>query len=94
MSFSSDYSEGKLRDFFALAPSDTTSALELPRTINRPALVTALKRYATTLDAPPATFKALETLKHPKARVVVTGQQAGVLLGPNYTLSKAITALN
>ena len=39
-------------------------------------------------------FGALERLEHPQSRAVVTGQQAGLLLGPTYTLSKAVTAVN
>lgn len=93
MSFTAAYQQGKLADFFDLAPFDTDSALEISRPIHRPILVNALERYALTLDAPKATFKALEQLKHPESRAVVTGQQAGLLLGPNYTLSKAITAI-
>jgi bacillithiol synthase len=94
MSFPSAYAQGQLADFFALAPNDIASALELPRTVNRPALVAALRQYAQTLDAPKAVMAALEKLEHPNSKVVVTGQQAGLLLGPNYTLSKAITAIN
>ena len=94
MSFLSAYLEGQLKEFFTLTPLDIPKALELPRNINRSALVGALRRYANLLNAPQATLKALERLEHPNAKAVVTGQQAGLLLGPNYTLSKAIIAIN
>ncbi len=41
----------------------------------------------------PAQREALRRLAHPESKVVVTGQQIGWLLGPSYTLSKAVTAL-
>ncbi len=81
-------------------PDDVASSLTLPfsltlpRATHRPELVQALRRYAETLKAPKAVFKSLELLAKNESRAVVTGQQAGLLLGPNYTLSKAITAIN
>jgi bacillithiol synthase len=94
LSFLDAYQTGQLNSFYALAPDDTASALSLPRRGNRSELVRALGRYAETLRAPKAVLKNLERLEHPEAKAVVTGQQAGLLLGPNYTLSKAVTAIN
>ena len=52
-----------------------------------------MARQAERLGAPAAVFESLEKLKHPESRAVVTGQQTGLLLGPLYTLSKAVSAL-
>jgi bacillithiol synthase len=93
-SFLDAYKSGQLASFYNLAPDDLASSLTLPRSTNRPELVQSLRRYAEMLKAPKAVFKSLEKLEHPDSRAVVTGQQAGLLLGPNYTLSKAITAIN
>ncbi len=92
-SFLDAYQGGHLNDFFDLAPGDLDAALALPRPGERNALVDALSRYAAALGAPAAVFANLERLRHPAARAVVTGQQTGLLLGPTYSLSKAITAV-
>ncbi len=94
VSFLEAYQAGQLVHFYNVAPDDVTSSLSLPCSTNRSELVQALRGYAETLKAPKAVFKNLERLLHPDSRAVVTGQQAGLLLGPNYTLSKAITAIN
>ncbi len=94
LSFLDAYTSGKLNSFYALPPDDTAAALTLSRSTNRPELVAALHRYAEALNAPKAVFKSLEKLTQAESMAVVTGQQAGLLLGPNYTLSKAMTALN
>jgi len=91
-SFRARYEEGALGEFFNLFPGDTEAALRLPREAPREALVRGLRRYAQKLGAP-YSEEALEKLLHPESRVVVTGQQVGLLLGPMYTLSKAVTAL-
>ena len=93
-SFSERYARGDLSPFFNLEPHNTRAALDLPRAANRDALTKALRRYAEKLGAPKATFTSLDALAQPESRAVVTGQQVGLLLGPLYTLSKAVTALN
>jgi len=89
----SDYRRGELADFFELAPGDLGAALELPRAGDRAGLVAALERHARRLGAPAAALDNIARLAHPEARAVVTGQQTGLLLGPTYTLSKAMTAV-
>lgn len=91
--FINAYRAGALSDFFALAPHHTAAALELPRTVQNEALAEALARYARKLAAPPAVFAALEQLRRPDVRAVVTGQQVALLLGPMFTLSKAVSAI-
>lgn len=87
------YQTGELNNLFALAPDDTDAALTQPRTADRIRLVAALTRQAERLGAPAAVFDNLARLEHPHSRAVVTGQQTGLLLGPLYTLSKAVSAL-
>ncbi len=93
MSFESRYRQGDLAEFFPLSPGDVTSALALPREVPKAALRQALGRYAAKLGAPEAVFEAVAKLEHPNSRAVLTGQQTGLLLGPTFTLSKAVTAL-
>ena len=89
-----EYSRGALGDFFALQPGDVDGAMAQRRTVDRSALVAALARYAERFGAHEAVRRNLEKLAHPAARVVVTGQQTGLMLGPLYTLSKAYAAIN
>jgi bacillithiol biosynthesis cysteine-adding enzyme BshC len=88
------YLSGALSDFFSLAPGDTGGALDQRRSADRPALVAALRRYATRFGVSEAVERNLEKLLHPDSRVVVTGQQTGLLLGPVFTFSKAFAAIN
>lgn len=92
--FKSRYQRGDFDDFFELAPGQFEAALKTPRSCDRARLSAALRRYAQTLAAPPAVFEMLARLEHPQSRAVVTGQQAGLLLGPTFSLSKAVTAIN
>lgn len=92
-SFRDRYLDGEFDDLFRLSPNDPYAALETPRDVDRSALAAALERYARDRGAPEAVFAALDKLRHPESRAVVTGQQVGLLLGPTFTLSKAVTAL-
>ena len=92
-SFLDHYRSGDLSEFFDLAAGDVDGALRVPRPAERAALAEAMRGHARALGAPQAVFDSLERLEHPASRAVVTGQQTGLLLGPAYTLSKAITAV-
>lgn len=59
---------------------------------DRDALVDALSAQATLFGSSQATFQNLQALRD-GARVVVTGQQVGLLGGPLLTLMKAATAI-
>lgn len=87
------YRAGDLVEHFPRAADDVEGALAVSRPVDRAALVSALRSSAERWGARPAQLAALERLAHPASRVVVTGQQVGWLLGPTYTLSKAVTAL-
>lgn len=87
------YRQGALADFFELTPGDVAGALALERPGARQELVDALQRHARRLQAPQAVLDNIARLAKPGARTVVTGQQTGLLLGPTYTLSKAMTAV-
>lgn len=87
------YASGALDDFFHLPLGALTEAVGVERRVQREALADALGAYARSLGAPQAVLRNVERLSHPDARAVVTGQQTGLLLGPTFTLSKAITAI-
>jgi bacillithiol biosynthesis cysteine-adding enzyme BshC len=59
----------------------------------RAALADALRAEARRLGAGDASLDAIERLRDPRALVVVAGQQAGALIGPNFTLLKAAAAV-
>lgn len=92
-SFPDLYREGYLNDFFDLPAGDVQTALDVPRARDRRALAAAMREHARRWEAPRAVFDALDRLEDDRSRVVATGQQTGLLLGPTYGLSKAIGAM-
>ncbi|WP_067620725.1 bacillithiol biosynthesis cysteine-adding enzyme BshC [Alicyclobacillus acidiphilus] len=60
---------------------------------HRQQLVKALSAYHERIGATPAQMNGIQRLLDPESVVVVTGQQAGLLTGPLYSLSKALSAI-
>ncbi|MGQ9628852.1 MAG: bacillithiol biosynthesis cysteine-adding enzyme BshC [bacterium] len=56
-------------------------------------VVEALKAYNHRLGAPPEVVRNIELLKGKSTFAIVTGQQAGLLTGPLYTVYKTISAI-
>ena len=94
-SLGSAYRAGQLAEFFERTPDDLAAALSEPRTLDRAALVAALQTYHADLGLPQgaALTAQLELLAHPASKVVVAGQQAGLLGGPAYSVHKAADAV-
>ncbi|ODA42485.1 bacillithiol biosynthesis cysteine-adding enzyme BshC [Desulfosporosinus sp. BG] len=59
----------------------------------RDSLADTLKTYHTHLGASVETQRMIEELRQKETLVVITGQQAGILTGPLYTLYKAMTVI-
>lgn len=87
------YLAGELDRFFATSPRAADATLLAAPARRRAELAEVLRREAERLGAPPEALESAARLAHPKSRVVVTGQQAGLLLGPAYTVSKALSAI-
>lgn len=89
-----DYRRGELGDFIRLGPGDLAAAqAELRPDVDRAALAAALRAYHADLGTLDGHVEAaLIRLAHPASRVVVTGQQAGLLGGPAYSVHKAADA--
>ncbi|MFC4453147.1 bacillithiol biosynthesis cysteine-adding enzyme BshC [Deinococcus sonorensis] len=93
-SIAADYRAGRLQERFRLTPDQLEEAARLERPeLDREALSRALRQYHQDLGTLDATSEALlERLAHPASRVVVTGQQAGLLGGPAYSVHKGAGA--
>jgi len=63
------------------------------RNYPRERLADVLKTYHTHLGANSETQQMIEELRQKETLVVITGQQAGILTGPLYTLYKAMTTI-
>ncbi|AST92152.1 MULTISPECIES: bacillithiol biosynthesis cysteine-adding enzyme BshC [Sutcliffiella] len=98
--FSSDYLNGKeeLQAFFTYNPFSDHCYQErydniIKREFKREELVEYLRAYNLQFNAGEKTFENIETLLDEKSVVVVGGQQAGLLTGPLYTISKIISII-
>ncbi len=58
-----------------------------------PRLIEVISAQAKQWRAPKVTSQVIHKLSDPRAVTVVTGQQCGFLLGPSYTLYKALSAI-
>lgn len=63
------------------------------RDYSRESLADVLKTYNLKLGASSETLQMIEELRQKETLVVITGQQAGILTGPLYTLYKAMTTI-
>ncbi|WP_345451657.1 bacillithiol biosynthesis cysteine-adding enzyme BshC [Deinococcus aluminii] len=93
-SMAAAYQAGDLPAFFRLGPGDLERAAgETRPDVDRAALAGALRAYHRDLGTLDADVEGLlARLAHPASRVVVTGQQAGLLTGPAYSVHKGADA--
>ncbi len=63
------------------------------RSFQRGIVTDALREYNSKLGAGPETLNNIELLSKPDTVAVLTGQQAGILGGPLYSVYKALTAV-
>jgi bacillithiol biosynthesis cysteine-adding enzyme BshC len=87
------FRDGQLAPFHRLPAGDLRAAISGDHPTDRQALAGALTEYLTRLGAPKASLEAAARLVHPQSRVVVAGQQAGLLGGPAYSPYKAANAI-
>ncbi|WP_407538780.1 bacillithiol biosynthesis cysteine-adding enzyme BshC [Deinococcus radiomollis] len=91
------YADGELPTLFRLNPGDLPSLAgraSFRPDLDRAALAAALREYHRGLGTLDAALEAqLARLEQPNSAVVVTGQQAGVLGGPAYSVHKGASAL-
>ncbi len=91
------YAAGDLPGLFRLTPSDLGQLHDRANfrpDLDRAALASALREYHSGLGTlTPALEAQLGLLEQPGSAVVVTGQQAGVLGGPAYSVHKGASAL-
>ncbi len=93
-SIAAAYRAGELPAFFERAPGDLSAARAVRADVDRAALTDALRAYHQDLGTLDAHVEALlARLAHPRSRAVVTGQQAGLLTGPAYSVHKGADAV-
>jgi bacillithiol biosynthesis cysteine-adding enzyme BshC len=92
-SFVDRYLAGELDTLFERPAGDPAGGFDRPALDDPGGLADALAAQARRRGDRPEQLEAIERLRDPAARAVVTGQQAGLLLGPLFTLSKARTAI-
>lgn len=94
-SIAAEYRAGKLGEFFRWSVADLVQVQAQPAPqLDRVALAQALREYHQHLGTLSAAVEVqLERLSHPQSRVVVTGQQAGLLTGPSYSVHKGADAV-
>ena len=85
------YQFGKLSTFFPYSSWHTEGVLSTASTVNFPADRRA--KIVAALAAQNSDSAALNKLAQPNTVAVITGQQVGFLLGPAYTIFKALTAV-
>jgi bacillithiol biosynthesis cysteine-adding enzyme BshC len=85
------YQFGKVSAFFPYSSWQTGGLAEAVATVNFPAERRA--RIVAALTAQNNDAVALQRLAQPNTVAVITGQQVGFLLGPAYTIYKALTAV-
>lgn len=87
------YRSGALNQHFEVPAGDLQGGLGRPAPSGVDQLASALEVQANRRGDRPAQLAAIERLRMPGARAVLTGQQPGLLLGPMLTLVKAMTAI-
>lgn len=92
-SFVARYQAGEFDDLYGVPAGALQAGLARSGRVPHDELADALDAQAAARGDAAAQRDAIERLRKPGARVVVAGQQAGLLLGPTYSLSKAITAI-
>ncbi len=89
----------RVSDFFRFDPGDPGAwpdryqYLQTSYRQDRERLAVALTAYNRRLGCTQATLASIDRLRDPSVTAVVTGQQAGILTGPLYTVYKALTAI-
>jgi bacillithiol biosynthesis cysteine-adding enzyme BshC len=85
------YEFGKLNAFFPYSSWHAEGVVESAKTVSFPAGRRA--KIVAALAAQNSDSAALNKLAQPNTVAVITGQQVGFLLGPAYTIFKALTAV-